>query len=122
MSWYKNRNWYKKAQQNTYEGFKVVGFNPITQQFYSIYDRSIYNVFIGQDFINPKGIYLGSSKEFCTNYYICGTKDEHDEYILTFSYNDKDLIRGEPNHSSSEVLVSRATITQMEKINKEEWC
>jgi len=114
-------NWYKKAQLNMYEGFKVVGFNPETNQFYSIYDKSPYDVFIGKEFNNPKGIYLGSTKDFCTDYYICGTEDEHDEYILTFSYEDKDLIRGEPNSPSSEVLVSRATISGMEKVNKEEW-
>ena len=114
-------NWYKTAQQ-IFTGYKVVGFDPETDQFYSIYDRSPYKVSIGEEFFNPRGVYLGSSKQFCINYYICGTEDTHDEYILEFSYSSDDLLKGEPEHPSSEVLVTKARIIGMEKVNKEEYC
>ena len=114
-------NWYKKAQ-HIYEGFKVVGFNQGSNQFYSIYDKSPYDVSIGKEVRDPNGFYLGSTKQFCTDYYICMTEDDHDEYILTFSYGDEDLMRGEPNNPNTEVLVSRGTITGMERVDKEGLC
>ena len=115
-------NWYKESQVQTYLGYKVVGFNPKTNKFYSIYDKSIYDISIGKEFYNPKGIYLGSSKQFCINYYICGTEDDHDEYILELSYSSDDLLKGEPEHSNGEILVTKAKIINMEKINKKEYC
>jgi len=115
-------NWYKKSQSKNYLGYKVVGFNPSTNQFYSIYSKSIYDISIGKEFSNPNGVYLGSTKQFCINYYICGVEEEHDEYILELSYSPNDLLRGDPKHPNDEVLVTKAIIVNMEKVDKDKYC
>ena len=117
-------NWYKLSQNiQTYKGYKIIGFNPQTKQFYSIFDKSVYhNIKIGTIFSNPKGIYLGTSYQFCMDYYSCGTEDEHKEFILTLDYSSKDIIKGDPTCTNGEIVVSSCKITNIEEINKEEYC
>jgi len=109
-------------ENNIFWGYKIVGYDPELKQFYSIYDKSVYDLKINNVYKNDNGIYLGTSKEFCLNYYSCGTEEHHDEYLLSFQYEQTDLISGDPYSESGEISVSKCILKDMEKIDKEEWC
>jgi len=115
-------NWYKKAQ-NLFIGYKIVGVDKKTNRIYSIYDKTIIDAQIGRTYTyNNSGLFLGTSKQFCMDYYSCGTPDEDGELLLTYQYEGRDIIRGEPTHSNGEVQVKQAKLTNIDIINKEEWC
>lgn len=116
-------NWYKKSQINLYLGYKIVGVKRDTNQPYSIYSKEPVDVTIGKTLsYGGKGLFLGTSKKFCMDYYSCGTEDKDGEMILTYQYSSTDIIKGDPSHPNGEVQVSKATLTRIEPINKEEEC
>ena len=105
-------SWYKKAQ-NIFTGYKVVAFNG--EHAYSLYQKDqIVDINIGNEIYDPNGIYLGTSKKFCLDYYTGLTDDQ--DILLTYSFGEKDLIKGEPNSPNSEILVSRAKLIGAEKV------
>lgn len=115
-------NWYKKSKK-TYTGYKIVGLNIGTNTPYSIYNKKPIETVIGKKYLyNNNGLFLGTSKQFCMDYYACGTPDEDKELLLHFMYEDKDILKGEPMYPNGEVQVSEATLIGIEEINKEKEC
>ena len=115
-------NWYKYSQQ-VYLGYKIVGVEASTKRAYSIYDKSDVNISIGS-IVNygNSGLFLGTSKQFCIDYYSCGTADEDGELLLTYRFNDTDLLKGDPNYKNGEVQVRQATLIDFDNIDKNELC
>jgi len=115
-------NWYKIAQ-NKFLGYKIVGKDTKTGVTYSIYNKKPISIQMGViDKYEGIGTFLGTSKQFCLDYYSCGTEDEDGELLLTYEYDLNNLIKGDPSVNNGEVQVSEATLIDIEEINKEELC
>ena len=104
-------NWLKKAQKKLI-GYKIVAFNG--QQAYSIYDHKItINLTIGS--FSPNKTYLGTSKQFCLDYYTGGTDDQ--DLLLTYEFNEQDVIQGDPFHHNGEIIAKNTTLLNVEEVN-----
>lgn len=105
--------WYKIAQQQYY-GYKMVAWDG--QRAYSLYDKN-QNIDINTGTVTEmggQGLYLGTSKDFCMNYY-SGLTDDQD-MLLTYSYGADDIIDGSPNHPNSEIRVNKARLERYELV------
>ena len=107
------------TETKTYIGYKVVAYNG--KRAVSIYnmDKEI-SLNIGGYEIDPKGLYLGTSRKFCINYYT-GLSDDYEEGIggyqdmlLTYEYSIDDLLEGFPDDSDGEVKVKKAKLVNKE--------
>lgn len=97
-SWY---NRYKTASEPVL-GYKIVGWNG--QRAYSLYRTTLtYDVRPGVVHYN---LYLGTSEQFCLDYYTGGTNDR--DMLLTYTYLPEDIISG--GGQNSEVQVKKATL------------
>lgn len=107
-------NWYKKSQQNQFRGFKMVAWDG--QRAYSLYEPSqTIDLTVGSEIqMEGKGVYLGTSREFCENYY-SGLTDDQD-MLMTYSYELEDIISGDPNHPNSEIQVRKARLINYELV------
>jgi hypothetical protein len=105
-----------------HKGYRIVdcdqAFNVKTIQTNSDVDLKIGST-IGGD--NDR-IFLGTSEQFVGDYYSGLT--ENDDVLLTYVYDDADIIQGDPSSSDSEIVVRKARFleasffdleTQMEK-------
>ncbi len=82
-------------------GYKVVAYDK--GRAYSLYDKNFtYNLNIGSVYNN---IYMGTSEQFCLDYY-GGVIDEQ-ELMLTFSYDENDIISGGGENSEVQVRSAR---------------
>jgi len=96
-------------------GWKIVGFD--NGQAFSLYDPAIkISTKVGETITMPKGIYLGTSEQFCLDYYSGMTDGE--ELLLKYSYSTEDLIRGNPEDSDGEIIVKKATLLEVSKVQK----
>lgn len=97
----------KKAQKRNL-GYKIVGWDG--KRAYSIYDKRItYSLAIGSE---VGDVFLGTSAQFCIDYYSGGTNDE--DMLLTFSYDGRDIISG--GGENSEVRVRRARLEGVQRL------
>ena len=106
---------YKLTQQlpKSLIGYKIVAFNG--KYAYSLYNTNIkIPLTLNTTFQDPKGFYLGTSKDFCINYYSGGTNDK--DLLLTYQYQPENLLKGDPLHSNGEVIVNKATLTNIEEL------
>lgn len=109
----------KTAQLKKFLGYKVVGLKKGSGQAYSIYSKEPININIGSvEEYSGKGLFLGTSKDFCLDYYSCGTADEDDELLLTYEYNLQDIIQGDPNYKNGEIQVKKAILVNIEPVDK----
>ena len=99
----KNAMWYKFAQSRR-TGFKIVGFaNGIA---YSLANRKIqYSLEVGS---TTGDTFLGTTEQFATDYYSGMTDDQ--ELLLTYSYDEADIVSGGDSMKGGEVRVSRARL------------
>tara|TARA_B100001778_G_scaffold334668_1_gene347047 strand:+ start:4774 stop:5100 length:327 start_codon:yes stop_codon:yes gene_type:complete len=106
--------WYKRAQQQQYNGYKMVAWDG--QRAYSLYDQNqTIDISIGSTTqMEGQGVFLGTTREFCMNYY-SGLTDDQD-MLLTYTYNAEDIIEGDPNHPNSEIRVRQARLTNYELV------
>lgn len=96
-------SWLKQA--NRLVGYKIVGYDG--QRAYSLYDpRQTVNLSVGS-VTGPT--YLGTTPQFCMDYYTGLAKEGHRDILLTYSYAEEDITSGDPS-GSGEVQVSRATL------------
>ena len=107
-------NWYKKAQQNQFQGFKMVAWDG--QRAYSLYQQSqTIDLTVGSEIqMGGQGLYLGTSREFCESYY-SGLTDDQD-MLLTYTYSSEDILSGDPNHPNSDIQVSKARLQSYELV------
>lgn len=106
---------YEDIHRQYYTGFKVVGKRG--NNFFSLnYPEKEFNLKLGDYIKSDKGIYLGTSKKFVEDYYTGLVDDENDEseMILTFKYSSDDIISGNPDDESAEILVKRAQLVSIE--------
>jgi hypothetical protein len=100
-----------------YIGYKIVGWDG--KQAFSLYNKHILISLIKGDVItDPKGVFLGTTKNFCIDYY-SGMTDNQD-LLLTYEYMAKDLLRGDPEHPNGEIVVKEAKLLDIEKVENGE--
>jgi len=107
-------NWFgllKTSQQKLF-GYKIVAWDG--QSARSLYDANqVINTTIGASAeMGGNGVYLGTSKKFCTDYYSGLTEDQ--DMLLTYSFSDQDIINGDPYHQNSEITVRQAILENCE--------
>jgi hypothetical protein len=101
------------ASKNTKKlGYKIVGFNG--NDYFSIYSKEIINLKLGNIYSYKNGLYLGSSEQFCIDYYSEGT--DFKDALLTFEFDLKDLIRGNPDLPNDELLVKKAKLINIKHL------
>jgi len=101
--------WYCFAQQQRQMGYKVVAMDG--DKAVSIYDlKTVYSLVKGSQATN---LYLGTSKEFCIDYYSLTTEGRK-ELLLAYSYLPEDIISG--GGVNSEVRVRKAILEGYEEL------
>lgn len=94
-------------------GYKVVSFR--RGDFRSLYEVSKkFSMKIGEEIIDPAGIFLGTTEAFVRDYYT-GLTDLTDA-LITLEYHDDDVIEGDPEEDG-EIKVSKAKVVEVELIN-----
>ena len=105
-------NWYKTAQK--LRGYKIVGYDD--NRYYSLYDQSPINTQIGSiASMGGHGLYLGTSVEFCKDYY-SGLTDDN-EALLTYEFLPQDIIKGNPT-GEGEIQVRSATLVAVQNLSQ----
>ena len=95
--------WYKFAQ-NRRTGFKVVGF--ANGKAYSLANRNLqYNLTIGSVVGDT---FLGTTEQFVIDYY--SNMTDGVELLLTYSYEEADIVSGGDSANGGEVRVSKARL------------
>lgn len=95
-------------------GYKVVGWNG--QYAFSLFNTKIQiPIIIGSEIIDSKGLFLGTSRQFCIEYY--SGLSNYEDLLLTYEYNMTDIIQGNPNDKDGEVVVSKAILKNVEKLS-----
>lgn len=107
---------FKSAAQKCF-GYKIVGIDG--ERLFSIYSKDTINQTIGSTMIyRGAGLFLGTSEQFCLDYYSGG----HDgpDAMLTYSFDLGDIIRGDPTCNNGEIQVRRATLVKIARVEQEE--
>lgn len=99
----------EETNQSSY-GYKVMAYDPTSKTAHSLVDKTIsIPLIIGTNVkMANNGIYLSNNENFVKTYY-SGLTD-HDEIIIKFMYDPKDIISGNDSDSESEFTVSNAKI------------
>ena len=97
----------------TFTGYRVVGYDG--KNYFSLYSQEPLNLTVGQDSTDDNGFYLATTEEFATDYYTGLT--DHDDALLKYQYNINDVIKGNPNGSAGEIIVSSAKLLEINTIN-----
>jgi hypothetical protein len=113
-------NWYKTSQE-TMLGYKGVSYNPETRTASSFWGGGEIDLTIGgwayTD--SPKGMYLGSDKDYVLDYYSGMTDGE--EILLTYQFNIEDALSiCDTSACSGEIRVKKAQLINIEHIDKDE--
>jgi len=97
-----------------YLGYKIVGWTG--KKAFSIYNLN-HEISLkkGQITTNPEGVYLGNSKQYVIDYFSGGTN--YQDLLLTYEYDSKDLIKGDPEFLNGEVKVKSVKLIDIEKID-----
>jgi hypothetical protein len=112
------RKFLKAAAGDLNFGYKVVKYDDNAEEAKSLMDGDfIYQLEPGSVIKSKQGVYLGTSKKFVLDYYSGLTDDQ--ELLLTFEYNPRDLIKGNPDEDG-EIKVQRAKLYDVEKLNADE--
>lgn len=99
-------------------GYKIVHGTKNDRIAKSIYDGSQILIHPDWQYYIRSGLFLGTSKKFCGDYYSCWMEeDAQPELLLTYEYEMKDLIKGDPTYSNGEIQVRRARIIRVEQVD-----
>jgi hypothetical protein len=89
-----------------HKGYRIVDcdqeFNVKTIQTNSDVDLKIGSTIGGSN----DRIFLGTSEQFVSDY--CSGLTENDDVLLTYVYDDADIIQGDPSSKDSEIVVRKA--------------
>lgn len=104
-------------ENKKYFGYKIV-HGLITDRYAkSIYDGSIIPLYKSWQNFPKNGLFLGTTKDFCLDYYsVKGEEGAESEMLLTYEYDNNDVIKGYPEDKNSEVQVSRARLVKKEVV------
>ncbi len=64
-----------------------------------------------------EGLYLGNTPSFAMDYY--GGLTDYPDVLLTYEFTDEDLIRGDPDAASSELVVKRAKLVGRKRLTED---
>jgi hypothetical protein len=103
-------------------GYKAVGWDSEKEQAYSLHGGRGMPIDIGIGSImennspNFHGFFLGSTKQYVTDYYSGLTDDK--ELLLTYEFDDQDII-GNFNHENcdGEIRVKKAKLIAVEELD-----
>lgn len=97
-------------------GYRVVSWTE-TDGLTSIAGGVRLGLEIGKmDDMPGEGLFLGTTREFCEDYYTGLT--DGDDILLTYAYEDDDVLRGAPGSSAGEVTVRRARLLAIENLSR----
>jgi hypothetical protein len=100
-------------------GYKIVAYDGI--RYYSLYSKKTLNIAIGKTIsFGGEGLFLGSSPDFCIDYYSGGTDDQ--DALLKFEFNKHDIIKGDiddyiKNGTSGEIQVRKAKLVDIKLLD-----
>ena len=98
-----------------YRGYRVVAKSP--KGLVTLYGQDPVVSKIGHiDQPGGQGLFLGNTPEFATDYY--GGLTEYPDVLLTYEFDEADLIRGEPDAVSSELVVRKAKLVDMKQVSE----
>lgn len=97
-------------------GYRIISFSE-RDGYRTLYGGDPLKLEIGRvDSMSGNGIYLGSNRKFCEDYY-CGLSDDQD-VLLTYEYDDANILTGSPE-GNGEVTVRQATLISIEHLDLE---
>lgn len=102
-------------------GYKVVLRKG--RKLFSLYDHS--PIPRGGTHISPGGLYLGTTREFCLDFYASepgdfGAEGFDGEALMAYTYRPEDVIRGDPAHPYDELLVREARVLHVTDLPSEQ--
>jgi hypothetical protein len=96
-------------------GYRIVSHSP-SDGYLTVATHQPINPQIGMiETAAGAGLYLGTSKTFCLDYYTGLTDD--DDVLLTYSYLLNDLLSGDPDATAGEVTVRKAKLIAIAPID-----
>lgn len=105
------------TESKRYFGYKIVHGLMSDTYAKSIYDGSLISLRKSWQYFHGHGLYLGTSKNFCLDYYSCaGEEGAKPEMLLTYEFTDVDVLRGDPEYNNGEVQVSKARLVKKETV------
>ena len=107
-----------ESTNSKYIGYKIVGWDSKRKRAFSLYDvKTTYQISKGAVHKSDKGLYLGTTRNFVTDYYSGQT--DYDDLLLTCEYFDSDIIKGNPHDRNGEIVVRQYKIIATEVIKNE---
>jgi hypothetical protein len=99
-------------------GYKIVSDSGNKTYAWSLYGGEKFKISlkVGEVTEVKNGLYLGTSKDFVTDYY-SGLSDSPD-LLLTYEYNSDDVMSGDPESKSGEVKVRKASLKHIERLEE----
>ena len=106
-----------KLSKESLKGYKIVGWDEENKRAFSIYDTKL-DVDIKLNSITQykTGLYLGTSKNYVLDYFSGGT--DFEDLLLTYEYDKNDLIKGDPYSKNGEIVVKKAKLVNVEKVEE----
>jgi len=104
---------------DTFYGYKIVAYDG--ERYYSLYSKQTLNLVIGETIsFGGEGLFLGSTPEFCIDYYAGGTDDQ--DALLKFEFNKNDIIKGDiddyiKHGTSGEIQVRKAKLVDIKLLD-----
>lgn len=97
-------------------GYKVMGLSNDKRTFISGANSNLkFPAKLGQISMPGNGIYMGNNKEYVLDYY-SGLSDS--EALITFEFNENDIIFGNTTDRECEFSVQTATIINIEELKE----
>jgi len=94
-------------------GYKIVGYDG--KKAFSLYDtKTAIDINKGDVIEDPNGIYLGTEEQFVLDFYT-GLSD-YDDLLLTYEYEDSDILKGSKHDKNSEIIVRKAKLVDIKKL------
>jgi hypothetical protein len=101
-------------ENKKYLGYKIVHGLMTDTHVKSIYDGSLISLSKSWQHFHGNGMFLGTTKDFCLDYYsLKGEEDAKPELLLTYEFNNDDILKGYPDENG-EVQVSKARLIKKE--------
>jgi hypothetical protein len=105
----------QKTAASILRGYKIVDYDPAEKRAFSLYDpATTVDIRKGAVVKYPgKGLFLGTTRKFCMDYY-SGLTDL-DELMLVYEFSPSDILKGSIDQEG-EIAVSKARLASVEKI------
>lgn len=98
-------------------GYKIVGWDASKKRAFSLYDTKLdVEITNGKTYQYKKGTHLGTSRDYVIDYFSGGT--DYEDLLLTYEYDERDLLKGDPEHKNSEIIVKKAKLIDIELLKE----